>query len=103
MLRKMLFLASLPLMATPFISQLATPATATSLYSQEKSVSQLESASFSNNSVLISDRHYGHNDDRDYRSRDYRDRDYRNRDYRNWDYRNRDYRNRDYRSWYYHR
>lgn len=74
MIRKLLFLASFPLMAAPLISWVASPAIAASLYGgEQRGTSKLNPASFESNSVLISgwyDR--DRNDDRDRRREELR-------------------------------
>ncbi len=63
MSRKILFKASLTLMATPLISMVATPAFSTSIYSQQQLLSGLGSVSNSQHSKLIAD---WYNQDRNY-------------------------------------
>lgn len=91
MLRSILVLASLPLMAAPFISLGATPSAAASLHTQQQLKLESLSDSNSSKSVLIADRDH----DRDYYRDHYRERD---RDYRQ--YYSSDYNNDYYRRWY---
>jgi len=67
---KSLFLVSLPLILTPFISVTATSAKAVSLNSKPQLSSELLSASHSHNPLLISDRFDRDQDDQWHRDRD---------------------------------
>ncbi|MBV8884652.1 MAG: hypothetical protein JO235_11745 [Chroococcidiopsidaceae cyanobacterium CP_BM_RX_35] len=111
MSRKILFWASLPLLASPFVSG-AMPAAAASAYSQQKPLPGIESASNGHNSIRLADWDVRYRDRDEDRQRDY-DR-YRRERERNWErwHRNRDRedwhrdndwsrQNRDY-DWYHH-
>ncbi|MBV9390089.1 MAG: hypothetical protein JOZ78_27000 [Chroococcidiopsidaceae cyanobacterium CP_BM_ER_R8_30] len=106
MSRRILFWASLPLMALPFVSG-AMPAAAASVYNQQKPLLGIESASDNHNSILLADWdvHYSDHDwdrqqnyDRYRRERDndwnrwHRDHDWNrwHQDNNDWDRRERD-------------